>query len=212
MKRKKRHILAIALLLILTALLAGITFLAFKDGYLENLIHFIHSDISTPFFVLLMIILPLAGFPISIFLVLSGIKFGLLLAVVLWLFVLPLHTLISYIIAKSLHPFLAKLLKDTVGYTIPVIPEKRKAIFSFLFFAVPGIPYAGKNYLLPLAGLEFRYCVIMNCIVQSVMGLPFILMGKSGADKNSTLFYVALFSLVVLVMTLRWLKRKYGDK
>jgi hypothetical protein len=52
----------------------------------------------------------------------------------------------------------------------------------------------------------------MNCIVQSVMGLPFILMGKSGADKNSTLFYVALFSLVVLVIALRWLKRKYGDR
>jgi hypothetical protein len=75
---------------------------------------------------------------------------------------------------------------------------------------LPGIPYGGKNFLLPLAGLEFRYCVVMNCTVQSILGLPFIILGKSGAEKDPLLFSIALLTLVVLAVALRWLKRRYS--
>jgi hypothetical protein len=66
-------------------------------------------------------------------------------------------------------------------------------MYSFLFLAIPGIPYAGKNYMMPPAGVPFRYCVLMNCIVQGPLGIPFIVLGKSAAKMDLTLFYVAWF-------------------
>jgi uncharacterized membrane protein YdjX (TVP38/TMEM64 family) len=208
----KKKTCVIASLFILTALLGVAAFFAVKLGYIQNIIGVIDSDISPLLFILLMILLPLVGFPISVFLVVAGIKFDIPATVALWLVILPIHTQISYTAAKNLRPFLVRLLKNSMGYTIPSIPPHREAEFSFLFLAIPGLPYAVKNYLLPLAGAPFRYCVIMNCIVQGALGLPFIILGKSGAEKNSPLFYSALLSIVVLFIMLRWLKRKYGNR
>jgi hypothetical protein len=65
---------------------------------------------------------------------------------------------------------------------------------------------------MPLAGVPFRYCVLMNCIVQGALGIPFIVLGKSAAEMDLTLFYVALFFFMVGYIVLGWLKKKYRDK
>ena len=203
----------IVILLIAAAALAvtGI-YLAVHFGLFQDIISIINEDLSTPLFIVLMVVLPVVGFPISIFLIIAGIKFGVLYGILLWLMILPFHTTIAFLAAKSLRPLLEKILGKTFGYTVPAIPYDKEALFSFIFLAIPGIPYAGKNYLLPLAGVSFRYCVMMNCIVQSVMGLPFILLGKSGADMNLSLFYIALLAFILLFILLRRLKKNYAKK
>ncbi len=203
----------IVILLITAAALAvtGI-YLAVHFGLFQDIISIINEDLSTPLFIVLMVVLPVVGFPISIFLIIAGIKFGVLYSILLWLMILPFHTTIAFLAAKSLRPLLEKILGNTFGYTVPAIPHDKEGLFSFIFLAIPGIPYAGKNYLLPLAGVSFRYCVMMNCIVQSVMGLPFILLGKSGADMNLSLFYIALLAFILLFILLRRLKKNYAKK
>ncbi|MEE4243168.1 MAG: hypothetical protein V2I36_17025 [Desulfopila sp.] len=187
---------------------AGI-YLVIHFGLFQNIIALINEDLPEPLFLVLMVLLPVAGFPISIFLVIAGIKFGVFWGILLWLLILPLHTTIAFLAVKSLRPFLENLLSNTMGYTVPAIPYEREALFSFIFLAIPGIPYAGKNYLLPLAGASFRSCVLMNCIVQSLLGLPFILLGKSGADLNLSLFSAALVAFLLLFILLHKLKKKF---
>ncbi len=201
---KKTYI--VILLVLMAALAATGIYLVVQYGLFQDIIATINEDLPAPLFILLTIVLPVVGFPISIFLIMAGIKFGVVYGILLWLLILPLHTTLAFLAAKSLRPFLERLLHHTLGYTIPAIPYDREALFSFIFLAIPGIPYAGKNYLLPLAGVSFRYCVMMNCLVQSVMGLPFILLGKSGADMNLTLFYIALLAFILLFIVLRKLK------
>ena len=152
------------------------------------------------------------GFPISVFLIIAGIKFGILYAVLLWLFILPIHALSGYAAASYLRPSLKRLLNNTLGYKVPAIPAQHEAIYSFLFLAIPGIPYAAKNYLLPLAGVSVRYCVVMNCLVQSLLGLPFIILGKSGAEMDPTLLYIAIAVFTLLFLAIRWLKKRYPGK
>lgn len=181
--------------------------LSIKYDLLQKTIELIHQDIPHALFIILMVILPVLGFPISIFLVLGGIKFGIIHGILLWLLILPVHALIGFLLASWIRKPLQKISKR-MGYPVPPLPEKGTAMFSFLFLAIPGIPYAGKNYILPLAGAPFNYCVIMNIIVQFPQGIPFVILGESFIKMDPFLLYVAIALILMLYFILRWLKNK----
>lgn len=212
MDKKNKKILFFVSVAVAVVLVAVGIYLAIKFEYLQKAISFVDQSMSSSLFITLMVVLPVVGFPISVFLIVGGIKFGILWAILLWLAVLPVHATIGYYVARWARSPLERFLSDKMGYHIPEIPENNTAMFSFLFLAIPGIPYAGKNYLLALAGVSFRYCVLMNCIVQSALGIPFIVLGKSAAEMDLTLFYIALVIFVAGYFLLRWLKKRYGDK
>lgn len=212
MDAKIQKILTIASLSIVAALLVWGLIFAVQHGYPQDLAKVIKTDISPLAFVVLMVLLPLVGFPISIFLIVAGIRFGIPVAFLLWLVALPVHTLIGYAVAGNLRPFLVRFFQKHTRYSIPTIRANREALFSFLFLAMPGLPYAVKNYLLPLTGVGFRYSVITNCIVQGILGLPFIILGKSSADMNMALFSASLLAIAALFIALRWLKSRFGNR
>ncbi|MFP4237596.1 MAG: hypothetical protein ACLFRQ_08660 [Desulfonatronovibrio sp.] len=193
-------------LLFAVGLVAGIRYELFAKT-----VEIIHQDISSALFIILTIVLPVIGFPISIFLVLAGIKFGTIYGILLWLLILPFHALIGFFLALWVRKPL-KQISSRMGYPIPPLPEKGTAMFSFLFLAIPGIPYAGKNYILSLAGAPFRYCVIMNFIVQFPQGIPFIILGESVMELDPVLFYIALALILLIYILLRWLKNRYRSK
>lgn len=204
-----KNLLLLTGCVLLVVLLAVGLYLQNEFGMLQRLINAVNTELSSPLFIALMILLPILGFPISILLTINGIKFGITFAIVLWLIVLPIHTFIGYAASRYFRPVLIKLLSTTFNWSIPTVPQHHEAMFSFVFLAIPGIPYAGKNYLLPLAGVSLRYCVTMNCIVQGALGLPFILLGKSGTSMDPTLFFIALVVFVLFYLVVRWLKKKY---
>jgi len=208
MTRNKKILFAI-LIPAVTIILAAAVYFLIQGGYAEKIISVINEDLHPGLFILLTVILPALGFPVSVFLVAAGLKFGIAWGFLLWVCILLLHTTIGYIAAHFLRPLLVRFFKERMGYTIPSVPDNNQAMFSFLFLAVPGLPYAAKNYILPLAGVAFRYCVIMNCIVQSLIGLPFIILGRSGEKMDPTLFSLAIFAFAVLFVFLRWLKNRY---
>lgn len=212
MDKKNKKILFFASVAAAAVLVAVGIYLAVKFEYFQKAVSLVDKSMSAPLFITLMVVLPVVGFPISVFLIVGGIKFGILWAILLWLAVLPIHATIGYYVARWARDPLERFLSDKMGYHIPEIPENNTPMFSFLFLAIPGVPYAGKNYLLALAGVPFRYCVLMNCIVQSALGMPFIVLGKSAADMDMTLFYIALVIFVAGYFLLRWLKKRYGDK
>jgi hypothetical protein len=51
----------------------------------------------------------------------------------------------------------------------------------------------------------------MNTIVQGLIGLPFIILGKSAADINLTVFNITLAVMVALYILRWWLKDKLDD-
>ena len=209
-KTNKTTVSIISVTLAVVLIAAGI-YLEIEYEYIQKVISLIDEGMSPALFVALMIVLPVAGFPITVFLIIGGIKFGIFYMILLWLLILPIHPLIAYYLASPLEKPLRRFSKK-MGYPIPKLPEDRTAMYSFLFLAIPAIPYAVKNYLLPLAGAPFTYCVIMNFLVQFPQGIPFIILGKSATDLNLTLFYIALALIIAIYFVLRWLKKKYGHK
>lgn len=158
-------------------------------------------------FIAFMAVLPIVGFPINLFLLLSSIKLGMVYAILSWAIVLPLHVIAGYYLATRLRDYAHKLLIQRLGFQVPSIPVTGTARFSFFFFLIPGLPYAAKNYLLPMAGVPFRYCVWMNIALQGAFGIPMIVLGQSAAQKNIHLFYVALLILLIAYALLRLLKK-----
>lgn len=207
-KINKRSIFSVILIAFLLAL--GI-YLAVEYELVQQATSLIHRDMPPLLFIVLMMVMPVFGFPISIFLILVGIKFGIFYAILLWLTVLPMHVLTGYFLARWARKPL-KRLSFRMGYPIPPLPEKGAPMFSFLFLAIPGIPYAGKNYILPLAGAPFSYCVVMNFFVQFPQGIPFIILGKSVMELDPTLLYISLIIIAAIYFLLRWLKKKYKNK
>jgi uncharacterized membrane protein YdjX (TVP38/TMEM64 family) len=95
-------------------------------------------------------------------------------------------------------------------YQIPTIPEDRMLLYSFLFLACPVFPYSVKLYILPLAGLPFRYYFWLNWLIQGTLCIPFVLLGKSAADldasvsiMNILIFVVALVIFFAMLLLLR---------
>lgn len=208
-----RHlkILSIALLPVVAGIIVLLAYLSIEHNYFQKIISFIDKDMPPVLFVVSMIILPVTGFPVTVFLIMGGIKFGIINGLLLWFLTLPIHALIGFYLARLLRKPL-RMLSEMMGYSVPQLPEKKTAWFSFLFLAIPGIPYAGKNYLLALAGAPFRYCVFMNIIVQFPQGAPFVILGRSAMELDMRLFYLALAFIIIIYIILRWLKKKYEDK
>lgn len=210
-RKRKKEIISIAVVATLAAAFAIFMYAAVRLEIYEQLIAFISESVSPLAFAAAMIGLPVFGFSISIFLVLGGMKFGITQFILIWMMVLPLHVLIAYYLAGRARGTITEFLCHRMGYRVPQIPRDHVAKFSFLFLAFPGLPYAVKNYILPLAGVPFRYSVVMNTIVQGVIGLPFIILGKSAADIDLTIFNVTLAVMVGLYILRWWLRDRLGD-
>lgn len=160
-------------------------------------------------FIALMAVLPIIGFPLSLFLVAAGLKFGLPGGMAVLAAAMPIHLAGAYLLARLLrNPILGFARK--AGYDPPQIPASRAATFAFVFFAIPGIPYALKNLLLPLGGIPFRVYFFIGWIVQWVMGIPFMGVGDSAARMNPYVLGGSLALLLMGYLLIRWIRSRYG--
>jgi uncharacterized membrane protein YdjX (TVP38/TMEM64 family) len=209
--KRRKEILSIALVALLAAAAAAAMYAVVRLEIYEKLITYISESMPPLFFIGAMLILPVFGFTISAFLVLGGMIFGVIQFILIWILILPLHVLAAYFIARWVRTPLTEFLCHRLGVRIPNIPPEHVAKFSFLFLAFPGLPYAAKNYILPLAGVPFRYSVIMNTVVQGLIGLPFIILGKSAAEIDLTAFNITLAVMVVIYILRWWLRDKLGN-
>jgi uncharacterized membrane protein YdjX (TVP38/TMEM64 family) len=160
-------------------------------------------------FIPLMVVLPLAGMPLTVFLLVLGIKFGVGPGLLLLEIILPVHILIAYFLAIGVRAPIEKYLIRRKNFQIPEVPAHKALIFSFLVVTFPVFPYVVKLYLLPLAGVRFRYCFWVNWVVQGTMCIPFVLLGRSAAEMNLTMLTATLIAIVVMVFSLRWAGKKY---
>ena len=179
---------------------------------IARLVDFIRDPEANPFLFLgLMATLPVIGFPISLFLLSAGIKFGLEWGLVLSAVTMFVHLLISHLLARRLLSGPLSALFERFGYRLPKVPRDRVALFTFVFVAVPGLPYALKNYSLVLAGVPFRHYLTIGWSVQWVMGIPFLGLGGAAAASDLA-FLLGFFAILAGVYFLvRWLRKRYAS-
>ncbi|RJP94876.1 MAG: hypothetical protein C4518_02620 [Desulfobacteraceae bacterium] len=199
-------------------LIIGLTFIVLMAATVYILVAFdlfhqitalINENTPPELFVGLMLVLPLAGVPMSFFLLFLGAKFGILTGLLILEILLPIHMIAAYVVAHAVRKPLVFYLVNRKHYQIPMVPEHHELMFSFFFISFPAFPYAVKLYLMPLAGVRFRYCVWLNWAVQGILCIPFVFLGKSAIDLNVEMFGITLVIFVILFIFLRWAKKRY---
>lgn len=157
------------------------------------------------------LILPIVGFPITPLLILLGIQFDSFTGVLIMLMIIPVHLTASFWITKRFLHTRADAFFRRTGYEIFQVPENQYIQFTLLFMAVPGLPYAVKNLMMPLFGLPFRYCVGIGWLVIGMVAIPFVVLGNA-ASKLS----IYIFPGIILFLAVSWLfskkiKKRYED-
>lgn len=186
----------------LIALLASfLLLLFFLPGDPQDWIAFFVSRDTRPWlFLVLMVLLPLVGFPITPFLLLVGLKFGPWRGLAITAGIFGVHLVISYLLTHSLlRPVLWKILAQT-RYELPEIHHRRRVPFSLIFMAVPGLPYAVKNYALALLKVPLRVYLPIAWGVNLLLAVPFVGLGHSIiANPQLAWVFVALLGLGYLL-------------
>jgi len=186
-------------LIMISATLVALAVLIFlmKDNPEQWIKFVVNKDTHWVLFLVLMAVLPVFGFPISIFLILAAVKFGFALGVLATMVLIPLHLLGSWLLARTfLYPHLEDFMAST-GYQLPRFPNDRTLLFTSLFVLIPGPPYFLKNYLLALSGIKFRYYFSINWSMELAVCIPVVGLGRSAVDMNFGL--AGLFAAIIAV-------------
>lgn len=157
-------------------------------------------------------ILPLFGFPVSVLLVLLGLRFGLVRGMAIVSAGMFFHLLVVYGIAQSGMREKLRRRIASFGYEIPPIKESHRLWFTTLFASIHGPPYAAKLYLLALTDLPFRYhCGIALPVYIGFSLLP-VSAGKAVMNLNPITVSAIIVASVALLFFGRWLTRRYTGK
>lgn len=152
-------------------------------------------------------VLPLFGFPISVVLLASGLKYGFSLSILIASLGMAFHTFAAWHIAHgSLRRRLEAWLSQT-RFELPTIPQRHQIWFTALFVTVPGLPYVVKLYSLALTNLPFRRYMFIVWFSHLCSSVIFIGLGAAAGEVNSRLLVGMAVLAVLMVAILNWLKR-----
>lgn len=201
----KQLMIPVALFIIL----ATIFFVLTEPALIRTLHEYLQYRVDPYLFLVLMLFLPIIGAPLSAFLVLVGMKFGIPKGLFFTALLMLIHMAITYFLVHSfLQNRILKLLKKL---NLPDSFERKVASRWHLFFfmLVPGLPYAIKNFSLALSGLPLGPYLMINWLAQFGLSVPFIITGTAIIDLNPVIIASAVLLLIIVFLMQRYAKRKY---
>jgi uncharacterized membrane protein YdjX (TVP38/TMEM64 family) len=162
---------------------------------------------------LLIGILPIFGVSVGLAYVAAGARFGAGLGLLIVACATALHLVASYWIARSYLKDALHALLQRRDYCVRPVPEQGKVSLALFIALVPGLPYAVRNYLLPLAEVPFRIyfgiCFPVYVVRSSVAIFLGELSGNFNWTKASLLGGLFLLKLIVCAHALKRLGRTW---
>jgi len=138
-----------------------------------------------PFVVLvLMAVLPVAGFSVAVMYLVAGIKFGPVLGGVAVAAATAVHLLATHWICKSVLRGPLQRFLQRRNHSLPHVPTGENASVAAMATLVPGLPYFARNYLLALTDVPLRVYFWVCLPIYVVRSYIVILVGDLGTDLN----------------------------
>lgn len=191
---------------------AGIAMLLHSSGGYDAFLERLRNDLSPALFFVLMSVLPVAGFPMSPFLVMAGLKFGFLMGVTAAGLATLIHLICAFGVGRSfLRPWIIRLLKRR-NHRIPRLSRGGKYLTTFLFVAFPGLPYSLKNYLLAISDLSLTTYIGLTWISQMLVALPFIGLGEAAGQMHLAVGAGVVLIILVGYLTMKSVARRHRRK
>lgn len=196
-----------ALAIIFLALLAVAVYAVINHEPVTALKNYLENSVHPALFILLMAILPICGVPISVFLVLVGMRFGIVVGIVLVAGTMLFHLSATYYIVHSfLRVWITRLLQR-FHIPVPELQIMSNKRYAIVFMLVPGLPYMIKNNLLALTGIPLVPFLFIGWFSQFFTSIPFIIFGGAVMEMD----YTALALALALILTGFLLQRFIRD-
>ena len=170
------------------------------------------QELHPAWFIVAFFILPVFGFPISILLLLAGVRFGLYGGMLLAAGGTIFHHFAAYRLTHGWFRDRVRQRLERAGRKIPPIKKEHQVLLTAIFAAVHGPPYAPKLYLLALTDIPFRIYLGVGAPIYIVFCL--VPVGAGSAVMNfSPIWLYSLTALsIVILMAGWWLKKRFGDE
>lgn len=210
MNKAKVRRLTLAVLVIVASL-AVILLIYYQRDAVGDLHEYLQNRVNPAVFLLLMLILPITGVPLSIFLLLVGIKFGILWGIVLSGVLMCFHMIFTYWLV---HSFLRSWIIRFMNSVELSAYASRRTLNTWhlvIFMLIPGLPYAIKNNLLALSGIEFKRYLLINWSTQFPMSVPLVLAGAAVIEMNPLTLSIVFLLLVMVVFLQQYARKKFGE-
>lgn len=215
MERKTKSILGLSpskWLLVLAGI--GVAcWLVFADhGITKEQVTEYGKGVPAVWFVVAFLFLPLAGFPISVLLVIAGIRFGFWWGMALATVGIFFHNVAAYhLIHGKLRKRFSRALQKR-GHKLPALTRRNQVWFTALFASIHGPPYAAKIYLLALTEVKFRVYLWVGAPVYVLFCVIPIGAGSSALAVNPWWLYGALAAMMGMTFLGHWLAKRYGKR
>jgi len=171
---------------------------------------YLQHDANSFVFALFMAVLPLIGIPISIFLVLVGIIYGMAGGMILTGACILLHLITTYYLVHSLFRPLVIRILQRVHLGIPRLPRSGGKRLGFFFMIFPGLPYAMKNYLFALTETPFRSYLLISWPAQFCLSIPFIILGRGLMEMDVKILLAAATIILLGMLGQQYVRRRYN--
>ena len=199
--------------LLALAVVAGIALAAEAGGWGELMS--VAEAINPVLTLVLMALLPLAGFSIGVVYVVAGLKFGLVGGGLAIIAVTAVHLLGTHWIARS---FLREPLRrflERRSYRLPEAPKGAERSLAAMVALVPGAPYFLRNYGLALSGMPLRSYFWVCLGVYAVRSYVTLALGDLGADpsRRGFLWLAGIFvvKVVICAYLIKRIRRKHRE-
>lgn len=161
---------------------------------------------------ILIVLLPLFGFPVTVMHMLAGIRWGTGMGLALVAASILLQLLASYGLVHVFRPLFEKRLAP-LRKRLPKTAHRNLTLFTML---LPGVPYFAKNYVLPLAGVPLRTYLLWSFPLHVLRSSIGVLFGDASDELNAQRIaaFAAYFVVIALVCTwsFRRLQRQVHDQ
>lgn len=202
--RLARTLLAVGVTALVIAAGWGIS--SMPDGTWQRWI----TSLSPLGLVLALCVLPIVGFPVSVLHVATGARFGMAWGIVALAGATLTHLLLTYALARTMDGPLRRLLA-TFGWKLPQVPHTASWAFGFWIALLPGISYALKNAVPPLASVSLRVYVATAFPVHLATGMVGLAIGRATINFSWPLAgFIALYATGLALLS-RKLARRIRD-
>lgn len=179
-------------------------------------VHEVHRQaarLPAPLGFALLTVLPLLGFPASLLHIAAGIRFGAPLGMALVSLSIGLQLLASFAIVRLWRGHFERA--RWVAKVRKRIPKGAHASICIFTLLLPGAPYAGINYVLPLVGVPLRTFLLCAWPVHTLRSTVTVVFGDQ-SDELTPWRLAALAAYALTVLGACWwmfrrLRRQFED-
>jgi uncharacterized membrane protein YdjX (TVP38/TMEM64 family) len=209
-RRSKRQWWLIGVLVLVVV--ATVVTLAIEYGWWGDLIR-IMDQVNPVLTILLMAVLPLAGFSIGVVYVVAGLKFGLVWGGLVIAGVTAVHLLGTHWIVRSFLRGPIERFLEKRSYRLPEAPKGAEASLAAMVALVPGPPYFLRNYGLALSGMPLKTYFWPCLLIYTARSYVTLALGDLGSDpRGSGLVWLgAIFAtkIAICAFLIRRIRRKH---